>query len=100
MDYIKKSLKYSSELINRNIYLYLYNLIKYIFLNTKKSLEVEKKLVLHTNKINEEIIKDKKKFIDIKNNVYSKENIINILDFIKMQNLLYSGDIMEGILIM
>ena len=100
MDYIKKSLKYSSGLINKNIYLYLYNLIKYIFLNTKKSLEVEKKLVLHTNKINEEIIKDKKKFIDIKNNVYSKENIINILDFIKMQNLLYSGDIMEGILIM
>ena len=100
MDYIKKANNYSSGLINRNIYLYLYNLIKYIFLNTKKSQVIERKLVEHTDKINEKIIKDKSKFINIKNNVYNKTNFMNILDFIKMQNLIYAGDIIEGILIM
>ena len=100
MDYLKKAINYSSGLINKNIYLYLYNLIKYIFLNTEKSVEFERKLVELTDKINEEIIKDKSKFINIKNNAYSKENFMNILDFIKMQNLIYAGDIMEGILIM
>ena len=100
MDYIKKEIAYSSGLINKNIYLYLYNLFKYIFLNTKKSPVFERKLVEHTDKIDEEIIKDKNKYINIKNNVYKKENFMNILDFIKMQNLIYAGDIVEGILIM
>ena len=100
MDYIKKEIAYSSGLINKNIYLYLYNLFKYIFLNTKKSPVFERKLVEYTDKINEEIIKDKNKYINIKNNVYKKENFMNILDFIKMQNLIYAGDIVEGILIM
>ena len=97
MKYIKKSINYSSGLINRSIYLYLYNLIKYIFLNTKKSPELERKLVEYTDKINENIIKDKNKYINIK--IYNKENFMNILGFIKMQNLLYAGDIIEGILI-
>ena len=100
MEYIKKAINYSSGLINRNIYLYLYNLIKYIFLNSKKSLEIRRKLEEHTEKINEEIIKDINKYIKLNLNMYSKENFMNILDFIKMQNLLYAGDIIEGILIM
>ena len=100
MDYLNKAINYSSGLINRDIYLYLYILIKFIFLKPRKSKKLEQHMEKYTNRINEQIIKDKDKYIKIEVNLmYTKQNLMNILDFIKMQNLLYAGDIFEGILI-
>jgi hypothetical protein len=103
MKLFKNALNYSSRLINRDIYLYLFQLAKFIFLNPRKSNKnkIEEKLNNYTNKINEQIIKNKDKYITIKVNLmYTKENFMNIFDFIKSQNMMLAGDIFEGILIM
>ena len=103
MKYFQNAVNYSSRLINREIYLYLFNLMKFIFINPRKSnkKEIEEKLEKYTNNINEKIIKKEDKYINIKVNLmYTKENFMNIIDFIKTQNLLFAGDIIEGILIM
>ena len=103
MKYFQNALNYSSRLINREIYLYLFNLMKFIFINPRKSnkKEIEEKLEKYTNNINKKIIKKEDKYINIKVNLmYTKENFMNIIDFIKTQNLLFAGDIIEGILIM
>jgi len=102
MKYFKNAINYSSRLINRSIYLYLFNLIRFIFLKPKKSnKEVEKQLEIYTNNINVKFIKNKDKYINIKDNLmYTRENLMNIIDFIKTQNLMFAGDIIEGILIM
>ena len=104
MNLFKNALNYSSRLINRDIYLYLFHLNKFIFLNPRKSnstKKIEEKLAIYTDNINEKIIKNKDKYINININLmYTKENFMNIFDFIKMQNLLFAGDIIEGILIM
>ena len=99
----KNALNYSSRLINRDIYLYLFQLAKFIFLNPRKSNKnkIEEKLNNYTKKINEQIIKNKDKYITIKVDLmYTKENFMNIFDFIKTQNMMLAGDIFEGILIM
>ena len=48
------------------------------------------------DKINKEIIKDKDKEI---NEEYTIKNLINIIDFVKSQNILFSSEIIENILI-
>ena len=97
----------SKSHINKIIYSYLFMLIKYIFLwkngiiNKEKRDEIKEKLEEFTDKINNNIIKDKSKFINIKtfSEAFTLKNLNNILNFIKTQNIIYSGDIIEGILI-
>ena len=97
----------SKSHINKIIYSYLFMLVKYIFLwkngiiNKEKRDEIKEKLEEFTDKINNNIIKDKSKFINIKtfSEAFTLKNLNNILNFIKTQNIIYSGDIIEGILI-
>ena len=93
--------------INKTIYKYLLILMKYIFLEKeifKNQKDIDKiidKLKAFTEKINENIIKEKENFIKIEpeNEIYTYKNLMNILKFVKKQNLMFAGDILEGILI-
>ena len=78
-------------IINKKIYLFLYCLVKNIILNRKQ----EEKIVQNLDAINKEI-QDKNKHINLE---YSIKNFKNILNYIKSQNLILAGDILEGILI-
>jgi len=80
-------------LINKSLYIFLYSLIKNIFLKETKSNEYIKNWI---DIINKKFIKKEKKYITDK---FNKKNLENILDFIKSQNRKYAGDILEGILI-
>ena len=82
------------HLINVKIYLFLYSLIKKIFLKDKKIGDNYFQFFL--NKINSEIIKVKSKYI---NTEYTSKNLKNIFNFIKSQNRIFADDILEGILI-
>ena len=104
-NYFKEYIKNTSKLINPNINLFLYALIDYLFINPSKSQKSEKKEALLfdiTDKINEEIIIKKDKYIDIKDERkrYSINNFKNIIYFINTQNKKYAGEIIEGILIL
>ena len=99
-NYFKYPLEYQRCLIDRNIFIYLKILITYIFIDPDKCFKnksnVKKKLEEITKKINDNIIKEKEKLIDLS---YNKENLLNILEFAKKQNKIFAGDILEGILI-
>ena len=95
-------------LIDKVIFLFLYSLLKKIFLkkeeNTKK-LNNEKvndekdnneKVNDFMDKINFQLIKNHEKYIK---NEFSEKNMQNIFDFIKSQNKLFAGDIFEALLI-
>ena len=85
--------------IHKTFSLFLFNLFKWIFIKTEKtpvSINVEKNLDSFIKKINEKIIKDNNKFI---NKNYSKQNFENIINFVRIQNSIFSGEIVEGILI-
>ena len=71
-----------------------------IFLKPKKTenyKKVEEYLQNSIKKINQIFIKYAEKSI---NTEYSHKNFKNILDFVKNQNLILAGDIVEGILIL
>ena len=93
--------------IDKTIYKYLLFLMKYIFMGEKNLMNKEKipeeinKLKEFTEHINKNIIKKEHKYILIepKQVIYTFKNLLNIINFIKMQNLMYAGDILEGILI-
>ena len=101
----------SKSHIDKTIYSYLFMLTKYVFLwkngikdKTMRDETIIPKLESFTKKINQNIIKKKEKFITMgknekTNDIYNFQNLKNILDFIKTQNSMYYGDIMEGILI-
>ena len=103
---LSQILNNSKSHIDKTIYSYLFMLMKYIFF-WKNGIEKEirdritKKIKAFTDKINQSIIKKKEKFIKIEpyKEVYTFNNLNNILDFIQTQNTMYSGDIIEGILI-
>ena len=80
-------------LIDKNIFLFLYSLLKNIFLNQSKYLVKVNDCI---DIINSKFIKNDQKHIK---NEFSRENMENILDFIKSQNKLFAGDIFEAILI-
>ena len=88
-------------LIDQNIYKFLFILLKNIFLKTNNSstlsYEITHKLNEHIKLINEKYYKNKKEFQI--STEYSKENLINILRFVKTQNKLYAAEIVENILI-
>ena len=94
--------------IDRSFYLYLFVLLKYIFLGNKgiknkaKEKEIIAKLTNMTNNINKNFIKIEANFIKFEplDEAYSLKNFINILNFIKTQNSMFAGDIMESALMM
>ena len=92
------SLMNKPTIINRGIYLFLYHLLKRIFMNSNRrnSNSLDEHLKKWIDKINKDIIKKNEYFIDIK---YSFENLRNIIYFAKSQNMKYNGDIIESILI-
>ena len=95
-NYIIESSKY---LINEELHRFLFFLFKHIFLHeskTKTSFDAIKKLISWIKIINEKMIIIKENFISTK---YSKQNFRNIIKFVKSQNMLYSSDIIENILI-
>ena len=96
MNSFQKIINDPKELINKNIYIFLFNLFKCIFIKRKKNQELENKINEFIKYINQNIIRDEDKYISRE---YSKKNFENIIDFVKSQNTLYAGDIIEGILI-
>ena len=92
--------------IDKSLYLYLCMLVKYIFLGNKgiKNKEKEKEIITKitnmTNNINKTFIKIEANFIKFEplDEAYSLKNFINILNFIKSQNSMFAGDIMEATL--
>ena len=89
----------SKLLINKEINIFLYCLILRIFLkkrNKRVSIQADKKLKEFIDKINKEMIKDKDKEICEE---YTIKNLKNIIDFVKTQNMLFSSEIIENILI-
>ena len=98
---IKKLLKYGKTVLNRNIYICLYNLFDYIFIkkensSSKASTKKYQALKDLIDRINNNIIKDEKKFINLD---YSTKNFDNIIFFVESQNKIFAGDILEDILI-
>ena len=88
----------SKNLINENIYKYLLYLFKHIFITqskTKKAFNAMKILNSWIKIINEKIIIKKENFIST---YYTIDNFRNIIKFVKTQNKLYAGDIIENIL--
>ena len=81
-------------IINRNICLFLYSLLKKIFIYSEQ--KDTTKLDEWINKINQDIIKHKEKHISTE---YSIKNLKNIIYFIKLQNAKFNGDIIENLLI-
>lgn len=97
----------SKKHIDRTIYTYIFLLLKYIFIgkqnfvNQFRKDDTMKKLNEFTTYINKNIIKNEENFIKIEpnNEKYTYKNFNNIIKFIKSQNLMYAGNILEGILI-
>ena len=104
----KQILINSIKHIDRSLYSYLCMLIKYIFLGNKgiknkaKEKEIITKLTNMTNNINKKFIKIEANFIKIEplNETYTLQNFTNILNFIKSQNSMFAGDIMESALML
>ena len=93
---IKEIINNSKKIINKHIHLFLFNLFKYIFIKKTKKSKFEKSFDKYITKINENMIKEESKFISKE---YNLNNIRNIIDFVKSQNTIYGGDIIESILI-
>ena len=92
----------SKYMINKTLNIFLFNLIKQIFLKERKytrTRKVNDKIEEFINHINNNIIKKKFNNEKLISTEYSKENLLNILDFIKFQNSLYANEIIENILI-
>ncbi len=99
-------LENSKKHINKTIYTYIFLLMKYIFIgkqNFANQFRIEdtiQKLKKFTAHINKYIIINEENFIKIEpNEKYTYKNFNNIIKFIKSQNLMYAGNILEGILI-
>ena len=105
----------SKKIINRYIYLFSYNLIKNIIYdedNSKKTENIRKNkhlkkiklfIAIANEKINHRIAKyssnkETRKLKELTTE-YSKENFENIILFLKQQNQIYIGDILDNILI-
>ena len=70
----------SKLLIDRNIYRFLFELLRSIFIKDNKQEIIKKKIEFTINKINNNWINNKEDYIDL---VYSKKNLINIVKFVK-----------------
>ena len=81
--------------IDKYLYKFTFCLLKNIFLSSEESNEKDE-LSIIMEKINNNIIKDKNKYINFD---YSIVNFDNIVNFIKGQNLIYVAEIIENLLI-
>ena len=82
------------SIINDNIYIFLYSLIKYIFLGNKN---INSQLLNDfINIINKKIIKVETKYITKEYNI---KNLKNLFSFIQSQSKVFASDILEGLLI-
>ena len=91
--------KNTKLLINENIHKFLFSLIRKIFLvKEEKSQNDDSSSILKTliDKINTKMIIKKENFLS---DEYNINNLKNILKFVKNQNKLYAGEILENILI-
>lgn len=81
------------NIINKESYLFLYSLLKSIFIiDTENRKEKNNKL--------EEFMKIIKEKYEIElRREYSKENFENIIKFVKAHNVIYGGEILENILL-
>ena len=90
----------SKLLINKKMQLFLYTLIKIIFLKTKnmtkRTNRIKEKLDSLIEEVNTNLIKNRNNYISDK---YTAINLKNILMFVKTQNKIYAGEILENILI-
>ena len=91
----------SKLLIDRNIYKLLFKLFYHIFLKSDESFPEDKlqKINEIIRKLNINCIKKEKEKLAILTKEYSNNNFINIIKFVKHQNCLYAGEIIENILI-
>jgi len=89
----------SKLLINKKMQLFLYTLIKVIFLKIKKTSKtnkIKKNLDNLIDLVNKNLIINSENHISCE---YTSTNLKNILMFVKTQNKLYAGEILENILI-
>lgn len=89
----------SKLMINKEMQIFLYYLIKSIFITvikTSNTAKIDKKLKSWIESINKNLIINKNNYISTK---YTIDNLKNILKFVKTQNELYAGEIVENILI-
>ena len=85
------------QLIDINIYRFLFFLIKNIILkpnNTVQAAHVINALEIKLDEINKSLSENNKISLE-----HTKENFINILKFVKTQNEIYAAEILENILI-
>ena len=96
--YFKRIINDSVELIDKNIYKFLFLLLKSIFLKQPDNYKTISNFKLNDciENINLKIIKDKENYIS---KDYTISNFKNLINFVKTQNRLFAGDILEGILI-
>ena len=95
----RERLSIKKAFLHEKIFLFIYTLLKNIFIVGKdknKNNSITNKLYIWINYINANIIKSPEKNI---NKEYSIKNLKNILIFTESQNLKYCGDIIEQILI-
>ena len=91
-EYLKSLFNDYSKFINKDLYKFLFALFSKIFLNDTDIEGLDK----YIQKINEKLIKNENKYI---NTEYNIKNFNNIIHFVKGQNMVYAGDIIESILI-
>ena len=92
LEYLKSLINGYSKIINKDLYKFLFTLFSKIFLNDSKIEGLDK----YIQKVNEKLIRNEDKYI---NTEYNIKNFSNIIKFVKGQNMVYTGDIIEGILI-
>ena len=98
---LNDSISIKPTLMNGSLVIFIYILLKNIFFkknqkNQKFQNAVNKKLEEWIININKKIIINPKKYI---NREYNLDNLLNIINFIKKQNIKYCGDIAENIII-
>ena len=89
----------SKLMINKKMHIFLYYLIKSIFILGKKTStqsKINKKIQAQIKEINKNLVVNESDYISTE---YTIENLKNILKFVKTQNELYAGEILENILI-
>ena len=84
-----------SGIINKEIYLFLYSLLKNIFIENN-NVKLKEHLEKWKINININFIKKKENFLSLD---YDLKNLLNIIKFVKSQNRKYCGDILESILV-
>ena len=83
------------EIINKDIYLFLYSLFKHIFINYKND-KLDKHLGKWIEIINKKLIIKEDYYINFN---YDLKNMRNIIKFVQSQNKKYCGDIIGSILV-